>query len=35
MDYQLLETENGKPIKMWTKGVPVEEDAKRKRFHVV
>jgi len=29
MDYQLLETENGKPIKMWTKGVPVEEDAKR------
>ena len=29
MDYQLLEVENGKPIKMWTQGVPVEDDAKR------
>ena len=29
MDYQLLEVENGKPIKMWTEGVPVEEDARR------
>ena len=29
MEYQLLEVENGKPIKMWTDGVPVEEDAKK------
>lgn len=29
MDYQLLEVANGKPIKMWTQGVPVEEDARR------
>ena len=29
MDYQLLEVENGKPLKMWTEGVPVEEDARR------
>lgn len=28
MDYQLLEVANGKPIKMWTQGVPVEEDAR-------
>lgn len=27
MDYQLLEVANGKPIKMWTEGVPVENDA--------
>jgi tRNA-splicing ligase RtcB len=27
MEYQLLEVENGKPIKMWTEGVPVEADA--------
>lgn len=29
MQYQLLEVENGKPIKMWTVGVPVEEDARK------
>ncbi len=29
MEYQLLEVENGKPIKMWTKGVAVEEDARQ------
>lgn len=27
--YQLLEVENGKPIKMWTRGVPVEPEAKQ------
>ena len=27
-DYQLLEVQNGKPIKMWTQGVPVEDDAR-------
>jgi len=27
-NYQLLETENAVPIKMWTNGVPVEDDAK-------
>lgn len=26
--YNLLQTENAKPIKMWTKGVPVEDEAK-------
>ncbi len=29
MEYQLLEVENGKPIKMWTQGVPVEDEAKK------
>jgi tRNA-splicing ligase RtcB len=29
MEYQLLEVEKGKPIKMWTRGVPVEEDARK------
>ncbi|MFT3735013.1 MAG: RtcB family protein [Rhodocyclaceae bacterium] len=29
MEYQLLEVENGKPIKMWTHGVPVEDDARK------
>lgn len=29
MEYQLLEVENGKPIKMWTRGVPVEDDARK------
>lgn len=29
MEYQLLEVENGKPIKMWTHGVPVEEEARQ------
>ncbi|BAL24876.1 RtcB family protein [Azoarcus sp. KH32C] len=29
MDFQLLEVENGKPIKMWTSGVPVEDEARR------
>jgi len=28
MDYQLLEVENGKPIKMWTQDVPVEDEAR-------
>ena len=28
MTYQLLEVENGKPIKMWTEGVPVEDAAR-------
>lgn len=27
--YNLLEVTNGKPIKMWTQGVPVEDDARR------
>jgi tRNA-splicing ligase RtcB len=27
-DYELLETKGGRPIKMWTRGVPVEEAAK-------
>ncbi|MBL8473888.1 MAG: RtcB family protein [Rhodocyclaceae bacterium] len=29
MDYQVLEVENGKPIKMWTAGVPVEDAARK------
>lgn len=29
MEYQLLEVENGKPIKMWTKGVAVADDARQ------
>src|SRR5574343_1466240 len=28
-DYELLQQENGKPIKMWTHGVPVEDDARK------
>lgn len=28
-NYQLFEVANGKPIKMWTEGVPVEGDAKQ------
>lgn len=28
-EYQLLEVVNGKPIKMWTQGVPVEEPARQ------
>ena len=28
MNYELLTTENA-PVKMWTKGVPVEADARR------
>lgn len=27
-NYQVIAVENGQPIKMWTRGVPVEEDAK-------
>jgi tRNA-splicing ligase RtcB len=27
--YNLLEVASGKPIKLWTQGVPVEEDAKQ------
>ncbi len=33
MEYELLEVENGKPIKMWTQGVPVDDDAKRQLGH--
>ena len=29
MSYQILDVNQGKPIKMWTEGVPVEEDARR------
>ncbi len=29
MTYQLQEVQNGKPIKMWTEGVPVEDDARK------
>ncbi|MDR1994779.1 RtcB family protein [Azonexus sp.] len=29
MTYQVQETTNGKPIKMWTEGVPVEDDARK------
>jgi tRNA-splicing ligase RtcB len=29
MEYQLLEVANGKPIKMWTHGVPVEDEARK------
>ncbi len=29
MDYQILEVDGGKPIKMWTEGVPVEDDARK------
>ena len=29
MDYQRLEIDNGKPIKLWTHGVPVEDDARQ------
>ncbi|HEY5993272.1 MAG TPA: RtcB family protein [Gallionellaceae bacterium] len=28
MEYQVMEVANGKPIKMWTEGVPVESDAR-------
>lgn len=28
MDFEVLKAEGGKPIKMWTKGVPVDEKAK-------
>lgn len=35
MDYQLLEVENGKPIKMWTQGVPVEDDARKQLMNTV
>ena len=28
MNYEQLEIPNGVPVKMWTNGVPVEEDAK-------
>lgn len=27
--YNLLEVANGKPIKLWTQGVPVEDDARK------
>ncbi len=27
--YEVIQSNHGKPIKLWTKGVPVEEDAKR------
>lgn len=28
-EYNLMETENGVPVKAWTKGVPVEEEARK------
>jgi len=28
-DYDVMQYENGRPIKMWTKGVPVEDEAKK------
>ena len=28
-DYDLLQVEDGKPIKLWTQGVPVEDDARK------
>ena len=28
-EYDVLNIESGRPVKMWTKGVPVEDDAKR------
>jgi len=34
MDYQLLEIKNGKPIKMWTHGVPVEDDARQQLINI-
>ena len=34
MDYQLLEVKNGKPIKMWTQGVPVEDDARQQLINI-
>ena len=29
MSYQILDVNQGKPIKMWTEGVPVEDDARK------
>lgn len=29
IDYEVIQSERGRPIKMWTRGVPVEEDAKK------
>ncbi|MBL8510702.1 MAG: RtcB family protein, partial [Betaproteobacteria bacterium] len=28
-NYQVMQLAGGRPIKMWTEGVPVEDDAKR------
>lgn len=28
LNYDVIATEDGSPIKMWTQGVPVEESAK-------
>jgi len=28
-NYEVMPVENGRPVKMWTKGVPVEEDARK------
>ena len=28
MDYQVMELANGKPVKMWTQGVAVEDEAR-------
>jgi tRNA-splicing ligase RtcB (3'-phosphate/5'-hydroxy nucleic acid ligase) len=33
-DYQLLEVANGKPVKLWTQGVPVEDEAKAQLTHL-
>lgn len=35
MDYQVMELANGKPVKMWTQGVAVEDEAREiGRAHV-
>lgn len=34
MNYQVLQVENGKPIKMWTQGVPVEEAARQQLVNI-
>ena len=34
MNYELLTTENA-PVKMWTKGVPVEADARQQLINTV
>ncbi|MDB5841757.1 MAG: hypothetical protein JWQ23_3709 [Herminiimonas sp.] len=33
-DYDVLNTEGGRPAKMWTRGVPVEEEAKRQLSNI-
>jgi tRNA-splicing ligase RtcB len=33
-EYDVLNVEGGRPVKMWTKGVPVKADAKRQLHDV-